>query len=132
MGKKEKILKAFEVKDHAQKAAAKNPNDSTTFHLLGRLCYNVANISWIERKLAQTLLADPPTATFDEALEHYLKASQLREPFLSNSMWIGHTYRELKNVPKAKEWYEKVISGEVNSEFDNITIAEAKAALKKL
>jgi len=132
MGKKEKIMKAFEVKSHAQIAIEKNPTDATTFHLLGRLCFNVANISWIERKLAQTLLADPPTATFDEALGHFIKASTLRSEFISNNLWIAHTYVKLNNSAKAKEWYEITVKTPSHSEFDNITITEAKTALKKL
>lgn len=30
-------------------------------------------LSWIERKAAATLFATPPTATADEALQHFLE-----------------------------------------------------------
>jgi tetratricopeptide (TPR) repeat protein len=132
MGKKEKIMQAFSVRKHAEIAVRYNPSDATTHHLLGRLCFNVANISWIERKLAQTLLADPPTATLDQSLEYFLKAAELRENFISNSLWIANTYKSMNNTPKAKEWYQKVLDTPSFSEFDNLTIEEAKAALKKL
>jgi hypothetical protein len=34
-------------------------------------------LSWIERKVAATLFATPPTATIEEALEHFLEAENL-------------------------------------------------------
>ena len=46
-------------------------------HLLGRFCYEVAELSWWERKMASTLFADPPNATMEEAKEHFMAAEQV-------------------------------------------------------
>ena len=48
-------------------------------HLLGRFCYEVAELSWWERKMASTLFADPPNATMDEAKEHFMAAEQVNK-----------------------------------------------------
>ena len=35
-------------------------------------------LSWVERKMAATLFATPPAASLPEAVEHFLRAEQLR------------------------------------------------------
>jgi len=74
LGNKEKIGNAFKIKEHAMKANELKPNDATTLHLLGRWCYNVSSIGWLERKLAATLFATPPESSF-EVLTHLLSYS---------------------------------------------------------
>ena len=49
LGQKEKIQNAFKIKEHALKANELKPKDATTLHLLGRWCFNVANLTWLER-----------------------------------------------------------------------------------
>jgi len=68
---KEKIGNSFLIKEHALKARELKPGDPTTLHLLGRWCYSVAGIGWVERKLASTLFAAPPTSSYEEALEFF-------------------------------------------------------------
>ncbi len=58
---KTKIQNSFGIGEHARKAAQLNPQDATVQHLLGRWCYAVANISFIERGIASALFASPPT-----------------------------------------------------------------------
>jgi hypothetical protein len=43
--------------------------DQTLNHLLGRWCYAVASVSWMERKLASAIFATPPESSYDEALK---------------------------------------------------------------
>lgn len=37
-------------------------------HVLGRWCFAVSNIGWMERSLASALFASPPSSSFQEAL----------------------------------------------------------------
>ncbi len=62
---REKILDGFEFKRHVDRAAELAPHDHTIQHLLGRFCYEVAELSWWERKMASTLFAEPPVATME-------------------------------------------------------------------
>ncbi len=43
-----------------------------------RFCYEVAELSWWERKMAATLFAEPPTATMEEARNHFLEAERIK------------------------------------------------------
>lgn len=43
-----------------------------------RLTLCLLQLSWVERKMAATLFAAPPAASLPEAVEHFLRAEQLR------------------------------------------------------
>eukprot|EP01114_Cavostelium_apophysatum_P022284 TRINITY_DN800_c0_g1_i1.p1 TRINITY_DN800_c0_g1~~TRINITY_DN800_c0_g1_i1.p1 ORF type:complete len:234 (+),score=59.09 TRINITY_DN800_c0_g1_i1:113-814(+) len=123
---KEKIGNAFVIKEHAMKANELKPNDSTTLHLLGRWCFDVSKIGWMERKLAATLFASPPESSYDEALKYFLAAQEAEPNFIRNAVCIGDTYTLLKNVDKANEWYLKATKIPTENEFDKERQAEAK------
>lgn len=42
-------------------------------------------LSWVERRAAATLFAAPPTATVDEALDHFLEVILVRTSFCISS-----------------------------------------------
>ncbi len=69
---KEKIEDGFEFKQHVDIAAQLAPADHTIQHLLGRFCFEVAGLSWWERKMASTLFAEPPMATMEVVLLDYV------------------------------------------------------------
>jgi len=131
---KDKIGNAFLIKEHALKAAELKPNDATTWHLLGRWCTGVANIGWVERKLASVLFATPPEATHKDALEYYQKAEQFYLPGDSshrNKLQIGDSYLALDDKESAKVWYQKCIDLPSKSAADQTFIEQAKEKLGK-
>jgi tetratricopeptide (TPR) repeat protein len=105
---KEKILDSVKIKEHALKAMELHGDggDPTLHHLYGRWCYEVASISWIERKLAATLFATPPESSYEEALRYFLNANEKSTgPFIENLLWTGNAYLKLRNNAKAKEFF---------------------------
>jgi len=110
-GVKEKILDGFEFKKHIDRAAELNPRDYIIHHLLGRFCYEVSKLSWLERKMAATLFAEPPSATLDEAVEHFLNAERMKpEGWKENRLFLGKCYIGLGDTPQAVDWLEKADS----------------------
>ena len=113
-GTKERISQLENVKKHMLRAIELNPNDPTNWHLLGNFAYGLADMSWITRKVVCTIFATPPTGTYEEALEHFLKAEETKAGFYSmNLLFIGKCYQALKNKEKAKEWFEKAANVQV-------------------
>lgn len=133
LGVKEKILSSHTMKKHAEIAASLNPSDASTLHLLGRLCFTIASVSWVERNLAARLIAKPPTATYDEALQYFLRADKLKpEGFKQNGVWIGHVYAKLRKRKLAAKWYQKTIDMPTISNADRAFTEEARKCLRKL
>jgi hypothetical protein len=65
----------------------------------------VATLSWIERKLAGTLFAEPPTATYPEAVEHCLKAESLSPtPWKENRLLLAKCHINQGNYADAVSW----------------------------
>ena len=130
---KQRITEAFEVKQFAFKAHELNPEDPTILHFLGRFAFRIAGISWVERKIAATVMAEPPKTTYEEALDYFLKADKASSsPFIRNWLWIGHTHAKLGNKAEAKEYYQKTADAQPETQSDQFEIDEAKQLLKKL
>jgi hypothetical protein len=77
----------------------------------GRYAYSVASLSWIERKIASTLFATPPAATYEEALADFLEAEKFKpEGWLENRVFVARCYLALDNKEKIVE-YLKLVKG---------------------
>jgi len=107
---KDKILHAFDIKQHAMKALELEENpDYLTYYVLGRWCFTVSNVGWFERKLAQSLIADPPESSFEEALAWYIKAHDKEPKDAGVLLAIGDTYYAMTKYKDSKMWYEKAV-----------------------
>lgn len=54
-------------------------------------------LTWIERKVASTLFATPPTSTVEDALESFLNAENIQPAFYkANQLYIGKVGLSLK------------------------------------
>jgi len=131
-GTKEKIENAFKIKEHALKANELKPKDATTLHLLGRWCFNVSSLGWLERKAASTFFASPPESSFEEALKYFEEANEVDPNFRRNLVFLGDTYVQLKQKDKAKASYQKAIDLPVVSALDQNLVNEAKQKISKL
>jgi len=89
----EKIKDGHEFRKHVDYAIKLRPTDHILFHMLGRWCYEVAQLSWIERKVASTLFADPPYSTCEEARRYFTEAKQLGpDDWKENELFLAKCY----------------------------------------
>eukprot|EP00928_Gymnodinium_smaydae_P090313 TRINITY_DN74140_c0_g1_i1.p1 TRINITY_DN74140_c0_g1~~TRINITY_DN74140_c0_g1_i1.p1 ORF type:complete len:278 (-),score=44.18 TRINITY_DN74140_c0_g1_i1:57-836(-) len=147
VGMSEKIENGHRVKEHADKASKLRPEDATVFIILAEFCMAVANVSWLERKAAALIFGSPPESTWDEALEHSLKAAELeiKKPSDRNlddeagvgslqarsAVNVAKCYMKLKNRDQAKLWYEKALLVKPWAVTDQEIQKEAEEVLAK-
>ncbi|KAL0603042.1 Regulator of microtubule dynamics protein 3 [Plecturocebus cupreus] len=100
-----RIQSGFSFKEHVDKAIALQPEDPMAHFLLGRWCYQVSHLSWLEKKTATALLESPLSATVEDALQSFLKAEELQPGFSkAGRVYISKCYRELGKNSEARWW----------------------------
>lgn len=120
------------VKFHMEQAVKLNPMDPTSWYMLGQFEFSLADMPWFQRKIVETLFATPPSGSFQNALDNFLKAEEIKADFFAmNKLMIGKCYLKLKNMEKAKEYIELATNVTVNNADDKQCKEEATNLFKK-
>eukprot|EP01135_Chromosphaera_perkinsii_P004080 Nk52_evm11s268 gene=Nk52_evmTU11s268 len=131
-GTKEKINNGYVFKKHIDRAIELNPSDASCHHLLGRWCFEVSQLSWLERNALSLMFATPPTATIDDALRYFLKAEELNPGFWStNTLMIAKCLFALNRKGEGIEWINRILPMSILNEEDENVHSEAAELLKK-
>ncbi|XP_055083238.1 regulator of microtubule dynamics protein 2 [Periophthalmus magnuspinnatus] len=121
-----KIKNGYIFKDHLDKAIELKPHDPLSYYLMGRWCYAVAQLSWLERKVAATLFGEPPSATVEDALRNFLKVEEIQPGYSKlNYVYLAKCYRDLGQQERARRMCEAANSAQAE-------LKEALEAQKEL
>ena len=131
-GTKQKILNSYEVKDHTLKAIELDPDDDGNLHVMGRWHYTLADLSWVERKIAGLIYATPPEASFEEAAEFFQQAIEIAPDEVRHHLFLGKTYIELGDKEAAKNALNAALSISAGNESDRILQKEAQELVSGL
>ncbi|CAI5685547.1 unnamed protein product [Oreochromis niloticus] len=127
-----KLKSSCILKEHLDRALALRDDDPMCFYLLGRWCYQVATLDWLEKKAAAAHYQSTPTSTLHDALESFLKAEEL-SPGISKTvrLYIAKCHKELGNISEATNWAELALKMPRNTDNDQET-CELEAELQIL
>jgi len=113
------IKNTFVIRDYWTEAATINPKDQTALYLLGRWHFDVASLSWVSRKLAATLFAEPPTATYEEAYEYFARAEAIAPRFYKANTWmLAETAAKLGRKEDAVRWCREALEIDTRTQYD--------------
>ncbi|XP_053743639.1 regulator of microtubule dynamics protein 3-like isoform X1 [Synchiropus splendidus] len=119
------------LKEHLDRALALKEDDPMCFFLLGRWCYQVATLDWLEKKAAAALYPCPPSATLRDALDNFLKAEELSPGFLKTvRLYIAKCHKELGNLNEAALWIKQAGNMPANSHDEENALLEAELGIK--
>lgn len=132
LGAKERIEQAFVYKMYVDKAIEMEPSDYSLVYMRGRFAYNVAKLSWVEKKTAEFLVAKFPKTTVDEALQDFLEAERLNpKPWGDNSLLIAKCYLAKDDEESAVKYLKSIVETKFGDDTDIETINEARDLLAK-
>lgn len=105
---KQKILDGLSLKQHVDAAIRLSPLDEVLHHMLGRFCYDMAELKYYERVVASAVAADLPKSTHEEALRHFEEAEKLsKDPWKKNLLYIAKCKIKLGLVEEGVQILEK-------------------------
>nr|VZI29575.1 unnamed protein product [Spirometra erinaceieuropaei] len=104
-GINQKIQLGYEFKKHIDNAIKLDPSEAYCHFLKGRWCFEVYNLSWVERQFASRLFATLPTATIEEAIDEFLEVERLKPNYWpSNQIYLAKCEFARSHYTEAKEW----------------------------
>lgn len=132
-GTKAQIKESYNIKHHMLKAIELNPQDATVLYMLGNWCFQVADLSWYQRKIASIIFGEPPTSSYEEALTYFKNAENVDPNFYShNLLMLAKTYLKLQNTELATKYLVMTIEYPAKNDDDLIAKQEAQKLLKSM
>uniref|UniRef100_A0A914VZE6 Tetratricopeptide repeat protein n=1 Tax=Plectus sambesii TaxID=2011161 RepID=A0A914VZE6_9BILA len=119
---------------YVDRALEIRPDDNIVLHMRGRWSFSVAQLSWIERKVAATLFASPPNATVEDALADFLEAERVKPgEWIENLVYVAKCYLALNDQTSAMPYLRTALSGlEVTDPGDQAALEEARLLMKSI
>lgn len=128
-----KLKSSHILKEHLDRALALTDSEPMCFYLLGKWCYQVASLDWLEQKAAAALYQNPPSSSLHDALKHFLKAEGLSPGFSKTvRLYIAKCHQELGNLLEATKWMAQAQKTPPMTDHDEETSKDLETQLQKL
>ena len=109
-----------------------DPTNDGTYHVMGRWYFEVASLSWIERKMAEIIYTKPPVGSYEEAIFYFKKAIEIKNDEIRHYFWIAKTYIAMNQLDQAKQYLNDITNLEPLDDSDQIMKLESLELLKDI
>ena len=128
---KDRIVKGKECQVHLEEAIRLRPDDFITFYTYGRWCFEIASLSWMERKIATVIFGAPPESSYQDALDKFTIVKKLKPEWRANVIWMSKCLVAMKEYSKAIEAAEEAAALPAKDEEDIAFDKELESIRKK-
>lgn len=133
LGIKDRVEQGKVFKAYLDKAIGIDPKEYTLLHLRGRFSYEVSNLSWLERKVCNTMFSSLPECTTEEALCDFLEAEKNHNnPWAENLLYVARCYATKKERKLAEEFLRRAEAIENPDDAVTEGINEVRTMVAKL
>lgn len=108
-GGEEKVKLANRIRDELDIALKLDPDNQVAHTIYGTWHREVADVSWIERKLANLFLGSMPDGSIEESITHLKKAVQVAPTVLRHRYELGLTYAAADRDREAAESFRAAL-----------------------
>ncbi len=130
-GGREKVELSQEIEREGLKALELDPDNGMAHGLLGRYYREMANLSWLMRKIATTLFGELSEGGNDLALEHLQRAVELQPEWIFAHVELGETFALLEQNDEARREYARGLELPELDHRDHLLKAVARNWLEK-
>lgn len=129
---KEKIKSVNKIKAHIDMALKTNPNNYLAWHILGRLNYEISNVSGLEKAAAKIFYDALPKGTIANAIMYLEKSRTLQPNFILNNYELARAYEKNGEKNKAISILNKIPAMPISTEDDQVLKTKSNELLKDL
>lgn len=108
-GGEEKVKLANSIRDELDIALKLDPDNQVAHTIYGTWHREVADVSWIERQLANLFLGSMPDGSINESVTHLKKAIQVAPTVLRHRFELGLTYAAADREKEAAEAFRSAL-----------------------
>lgn len=104
---REKTLVSRLFKRSCLRCIEMKPDDALAHNLLGRYCYNVARLTWLERTVASSLMGCKLNDTYQDAEESFRRAHEHKNDWMPTGLWMARVLSARQRpLEEVQEWIE--------------------------
>ncbi|MCX6952328.1 MAG: hypothetical protein NTV51_09210 [Verrucomicrobia bacterium] len=127
-----KIAYSRLVKEHADQAAALDPNYDYAHHVLGRWHYEVATLGVATRVIVKLVYGGLPAASTAEAVRRLTRATELSPQLPAHRVELGFALLADGQRDAARRSFEQALEMPQREKYDDEARRRARAALEHL
>ncbi len=107
---REKVKSVGRIEANAKKCLKMNPKHPYANHLLGKMYFEMSQLSSVERNLAESLMGKLPSGTLEKALVYMKKNYAINPNFMVNLSDMALVYHKMHKDDMAKHYIQKALN----------------------